>query len=70
MRDFEKIDREEVLTEIVNGADIFAFVLKIDARKSVTYMAHRLRDEKVGVIQRLIAQANVVFYKKKEEIAI
>lgn len=68
MRDFEEVSRENVLTEMVNDSDIFAFVLKIDSRKTVTYMGYRLRNEKLGVIQGLISQANVVFYKKTEEV--
>lgn len=70
MRDFEEIAREDVITEMVNGSDIFAFVLKIDSRKAVTYMGYRLRNEKIGAIQSLTNQANVVFYKKKEEVAV
>lgn len=66
MRDFEKIPPEEVLTELANGSDIFAFVLKIDSWGAVTYGGYRLREEKIGVIQRFIAQDNIVFYKKKE----
>lgn len=68
MKDFEKIPPEEVLIELANGSDIFAFVLKLDARGAVTYGGYRLREEKVGVIQRLTGQDNVVFYKKKEEV--
>lgn len=70
MRDFEKIPPEEVLIELANGSDIFAFVLKVDSRKSVSYRGYRLRDEKVGVIQRLTGQDNVVFYKEKEEVTV
>lgn len=70
MRDFEKLDPKEVIVEMVNGADIFAFVLNVDSRKTVTYRSYRLRDEKVGFIQKLTNQANVVFYKKKEEVAV
>ena len=66
MRDFEKIPREEVLIELANGSDIFAFILKLDSKGAVTYGGYRLREEKIGVIQRFIAQDNVVFYKKKE----
>ena len=66
MKDFETIPPEGVLAELANGSDIFAFVLKIDARGAVTYGGYRLREEKIGVIQRFIAQDNIVFYKKKE----
>ena len=68
MRDFEEIRREEVLNELVNGFEIFAFVLKVDSRKAVTDLSYKLRNEKIVVIQNLIANPNAVFFKKKEEV--
>lgn len=70
MKDFVEIAREDVLTELVKGSDIFVFVLKIDSRKTVTYGGYRLRDEKIAAIQRFTGQANVVFYKKIEEVEV
>lgn len=70
MKDFEKISPKEVLIELANGSDIFAFVLKLDSRRAVTYTSYRLREERVGAIQKITDQDNVVFYKKKEEVTV
>lgn len=67
MKDFEEIKKEDVLLRLINGDEVFAYVLTVTANNNVTSIVKRLKNETLDVITKIIDSANVAFFIRKKE---
>ena len=61
MEKWEQIERSEVWTQILAGAEVVCAVLRNNTFKAGIY---RLRERAVDVVDKLIADENAVFFKE------
>lgn len=66
MRDFIQITKDDTLSRLINGEEVYAFTLRVYKNGNIGPDCKKLSNEKLETIANIIKDPNVVLFVKKE----